>query len=164
MPSKVIELYSSDELHRMEERNRHWIIGLSIFSIAALAVCISFALRTRTLNAMQMELSAVAVSTVAGWIVLYFALFRVRTGRREIQHAVMLQDAERDRYEGTVSLQKEQFLIRKSVPVQRVEVRDENGEVARLLICRNKSAALAQARPTAVYVTHGYVAAYEVAQ
>ncbi len=164
MTCKVIELYSSEELHKMEQTNRHWIIGLSMFSAAALAVCISFALRTRTLNAMQMELSAVAVSTVAGWIVLYFALFRVRTGRREIQHAVMLQDEVRDRYEGTVSLQKEQFLIRKSVPVQRVEVQDENGEIVRLLICSNKSNTLAQAHPTAVYVTHGYVAAYEVAQ
>ncbi len=164
MACKVVELYSSDELKQMEQTNRRWIIGLSIFSAAALAVCISFALRTQTLNAMQMELSAVAVSTVAGWIVLYFALFRVRTGRREIQHAAMLQDETRDRYAGTVSLLKEQFLIRKSVPVQRVAVQEENGEMVKLLICRNKSKTLEQAHPTAVYVTHGYVAAYEVAQ
>lgn len=164
MSDKIVELYSDADMERMKERIKCWTVALCVLGAAALGVCVTLAALTNTLNAMRMELSAVAVSTVAGWIVIYFAVFKVAAGRREFRHADMLRSEERERVEGAVTVTPERFRIRKSVPVRRVEVRSADGEVRRLLVCETRAGALERAKTAAVYTAHGYAAAYEVAE
>lgn len=162
MEVKIVELYSDADMEKLKKRVKVWTVALIALGAAALAVCVVLAALTNTLNAMRMELSCAAVSTVAGWLVIYFAVFKVSAGRRELRHAQMLRREGRERLEGTVTVTREGFAIRKSVPVRRVEVRSAKGEPRRILVCQSRAKALEEARPAAVYAAHGYAAAYEV--
>lgn len=162
MPDKIVELYTDGDIEKMERQIKNWRRALLILGAAALAVCVTLAALTNTLNAMKMELTCVAVSTAAGWLVIYFAVFKVAAGRRELRHARMLREDERERLEGDVRLTGERFRIRKSVVVRRAEVRPENGEPRKILVCEARAKMLEEARPTVVYAVHGYAAAYEV--
>ena len=160
MSETVTELYTDADMERMRQKGKIWQRALCILAGAALAVCVGLALLAGTESALRMELAAVAVSTVAGWIVIYGVLFVVTPLRRELAHAAMLRTEERQRVEGEAAVTDERFTIRKSVAVRRVEVRREGEEPVRLLVCASRAGALAGA--SALYVCHGYVAAYEV--
>lgn len=161
MDEKIIELYSDADMARMERRIKRWRIALFTLSAVALAVCLVLISLTGTENAQRMELTVVAVSTVAGWIVIYGVLFVAAPARRELDHARMLRHEERQTVAGTVTVTGERFVIRKSVAVRRVEVR-EGDETHRLLVCESRAGALAAADAATLYVCHGYVAAYGV--
>ncbi len=161
MNGQIIELYTDDDMARMRRYIKRRSTALVLLAIVGLAACLALVALTNTANARRMELAAVAVSTVVGWIVLYGALFAALPARRELGHAGMLRRERRQRAEGTVSLTDESFTIRKSVAVRRVLV-TRGDEQSRFLVCGSRAEALAAADPAAVYVCHGYVAAYEV--
>lgn len=161
MDAQIVELYTDADMERMDRRVRRWRIGLGALAAAALAVCVTLAATADTLTAQRMELAAVAVSTLAGWIVLYGAMFVVSPVRREMAHAAMLRREERQRFPGEIAVTGQRVAIRRSVVTRRVEVTGEEG-VSRLLVSESQAAALAAARPIALYACHGYVAAYEV--
>ncbi len=162
MNKTVIELYSDADLARMKKHIRRWRTALLALAAGALAVCVGLVAAAGTLNAQRMELATIAVSTAAGWVVLYGILFVVTPVRRELAHAEMLRTEERERVEGAVALTDERFTIRKSVAVRRVEVRADEETVHRLLVCASRAQALAGAETRVLYTCHGYVAAYEV--
>lgn len=157
----VVELYSDEMIARMDRRIRIWTAALCALAAAALAVCVTFAALTTTANADVMELAAIAVSTGAGWVVIYCAIFVVTAGRRELGHARMLRDEARERVEGEVTVTKEKLLIRRSIRVRRVEVKTAE-ETRRLLVCESRAEALERADTRVLYTANGYVAAYEV--
>ena len=161
MDAEIIELYSDADMERMRRRVRNGRRALLALAAAALAVCTGLALAANTLTAQRMELAAVAVSTLAGWIVIYGLLFVVVPTGRELAHAGMLRDEERQKAEGTITVTGERVIIRRSIAARRVEVRRED-ETVRLLVCESRARALAAAGATAVYTCHGYVAAYQV--
>lgn len=161
MNGQVIELYTDADLARMQRHIKRWRTALCALAAVGLAACLVLIAITNTANAQRMELAAVAVSTVVGWIVLYGAIFVVAPARRELDHAGMLRREQRQRAEGTVSLTDERFTIRKSVSVRRVLV-TQGDEQSRFLVCGSRAGTLAAADPAAVWVCHGYVAAYEV--
>ena len=162
MSETVTELYTDADMERMRQKGMIWRRALCVLAGAALAVCVSLALLAGTENALRMELAAAAVSTVAGWIVIYGVLFVVTPLRRELAHAAMLRTEERQRVEGEAAVTDERFTIRKSVTVRRVVV-TRGEETRRLLVCDSRAEALKAAGAAAVYTCHGYVAAYEVA-
>ena len=157
----VVELYSDADLARMKRQISRRSAAHAAIAAVALAVCVALILLTRTGNAARMELTVIAVSTIAGWVVLYGTIFRVVARRRELRHAAMLRGEERQAVSGTVVVTDERVAIHRSIVARRVEVRGE-GDPQRLLVCEERAAALAEARPSTVYTVHGYVAAYEV--
>ena len=161
METKIIELYTDADMERMGHHVRLWRRILLAVAAVGLSVCIALAASTDTLNAPRMELATVAVSTVAGWFVIYKWVFTLSPVRRELAHAQMLRSEERETVAGAVRLTDEQFRIRKSVPVRRVIVTQGEDE-GRLLVCGSRAAALEKLDQAVLYVCHGYVAAYEV--
>ena len=160
MNAAITELYTDADLARMQRYIKRWRTALLAVAAAALAACVVMVALTETKNAQRMELATIAVSTLAGWFVLYWAMFTVSPARRELAHARMLRSEERERTEGAVTVTAERFTIRKSVPVRRVEVLTGE-QTERFLVSASRAGALA-AGVTAVYTVHGYVAAYEV--
>lgn len=161
MSKQIVELYSDGDMERMRQREKRWRTALLALGAAALAVCVTLTACTDTLNAPRMELAVIAVSTLAGWVGLYWGIFKLTPARRELAHARMLRTQPRQRIEGTVTVTGEGFAIKKSVAVRRVELR-AGEETERLLVCAGRAQALAAANASALYVCHGYAAAYEV--
>ena len=116
----IVELYDDREIARLSRRIRSWTAAIGVLAAAALAVCVTLAALTNTANAGRMELAAIAVSTLAGWVIIYCSLFVVTEGRRELGHARMLREEERERVEGQIAVTKERLIIRKSIRVRRV--------------------------------------------
>ena len=162
MTGKIVELYSDADLARLERRVRRWRVGLLVLAAAALIACIVLAATAKTGTAKQMELAAIVVSTLAGWIVIYGSMFIVTAGRRELAHAQMLREEERTRQEGKPALTGQRVRIQKSIVARRIELRGA-GPVRTAMVSENRAKALEKAGATAVYTVHGYVAAYEVA-
>ncbi len=161
MNGQITELYSDADMAGMAGRIKRCKVFCWALALAALAACITMIALTNTANAPRMEGATVAVSTLAGWVVLYVFLFMQTPARRELAHARMLHQEERERVEGAVAVKEERFTIRKSVAVRRVEV-TVGDETQRLLVCDSRAGALAAANATVLYACHGYVAAYEV--
>lgn len=161
MKEAIVELYGDADLARFRRQIRQRCIAYAVLAILALTACIVMVALTRTGNAARMELSAIAVSTLAGWIILYGCIFTVTALRRELAHATMLRTGERQAVHGTVTVTDERVVIRRSITARRVEVRDED-ETHRLLVCESRAAALAACGEATVYAVHSYVAAYEV--
>ena len=163
MDKRIVELYSDAELARLERRIKRWRIALWVLAAAALAACVGMTALTNTGNAAQMEIAVITVSTLGGWIVIYGGNFVVTAGQRELGHALMLREEERQRVEGTVTVTGERIVIRRSISARRVEV-VEGEKTRRLLVCESRAKKLAAAGAVTLYTAHGYVAAYEVAQ
>ncbi len=160
---KTLELYSDADMAELKKKLKTLKLVLLAIAAAGLAVCIALAALTNTANAARMELSAVAVSTVTGWVVIYFVLYGVTARRRELGHAEMLRRDERQRVAGRVTVTGEKLRIVRSIPVRRVTVETEEGAKS-LLVIESRAEALSRAGAGAVWTANGYVAAYEAAK
>lgn len=161
MARQIIELYSEADMTRLRRRIKRWRTALWILAACALAVCLRMITLTGTENAAQMERTVIAVSTVAGWIVIYCSMFVVTAGQRELSHANMLHNEDRQIVRGNVTVTNDRVAITRSITARRVEV-GVDGEPRRLLVCENRADALAASGAVVLYTAHGYVAAYEV--
>ena len=161
MEPRIVELYDDAAITGLERRIRRWRGALLALCAGALAACVGMIARTGTANAARMELAVIAVSTLAGWIVIYGGTFVVAAARRELAHANMLHREARETVRGAVSVTDERVTIRQSITARRVEV-SADGQIRRLLVCETRAAVLAAAGAAALYAAHGYVAAYEV--
>lgn len=161
MEKEIVELYGDADMARLKRRLKRWRIALWTLAGAALAACVVMCALTGTANAARMEAAVIAVSILAGWIVIYGGVFVITASRRELAHAVMLHTEVRQRVAGAVTVTNERVAIRHSITARRVEVRGE-GKPLRLLVCQTRAEALAAAGACAVYTAHGYIAAYEV--
>ena len=161
MAEQIIELYSETDLARLNQKIKRWRTALWILAVCALAVILRLISLTGTGNAAQMEHAVIAVSTVAGWIVIYCSIYVVTAGQRELSHANMLRSEERKTVQGIVKVTDEKVAITRSITARRVEVQD-NGEPHLLLVSESRADALADVGEAVLYTAHGYVAAYEV--
>ena len=163
MAQQIIELYSETDLARLKQRIKRWRRLLWILAACALTAVLGLISHTSTGNAAQMEHAVIAVSTVAGWIIIYCNIFVVTAGQRELSHANMLRNEERKAVQGIVKVTDERVAITRSITARRVEVRDNDGTHL-LLVSESRADTLAAAGEAVLYTAHGYVAAYEVAQ
>ncbi len=162
MNGEIRELYTDADMARMEQRIKTMRTVLWALALGALGVCAALTARTGTLNAQRMELAVIAVSTLAGWLVIYGCIFVLTPARRELAHAVMLRSEEREEVRGALTVTGERVAIRHSITARRAEACMDDGTTRRLMVCESRAGAMAAADPAAVYVCHGYVAAYEV--
>lgn len=161
MAQQIIELYSETDLTRLQQKIKRWRRSLWILAVCAFLIVLRLIALTDTGNAAQMERAVVALSTVAGWIVIYCSIFVVTAGQRELDHANMLHSEERQVVKGIVKITDERVVITRSITARRVEVQD-NGEAHLLLVCESRADELASVGEAVLYAAHGYVAAYEV--
>ena len=95
MPNRVVELYAPERLERLDRRRKTVKLLLLLLVLAALGACICFTAQVNTRNYGQMLLRCICISVAAAWIVIYFGIYVVRDGRREIEHAKHLAEGER---------------------------------------------------------------------
>ncbi len=161
MPVDTVELYTDEDMAGLKRKIKCWMIALCAVAAAALAACITVAAITNTGNAERMELYAVVISTLAGWVIIYCATYVIGNARRELGHAGTLRSDERERVEGRVTVTRRWLRIKKSITAREVEVETPEG-VSRFWVAESRAGQLARANATALYTSHGYVAAYEV--
>lgn len=164
MSEKIVELFDPARLARLEKR-RIWTRRLLwALALAALAVCIILTALVNTHNIYRMYLACVCVSVGAAWIIIYFGIYVVRDGGRELEHAKHLAEGPREAVTGRVSLQKLKVRIRNSVTLRKVRVDTEKGPV-NLSVHIDKSEQLRKAgERLTLYTVHGYIVAYQKAE
>ena len=160
---RYVELYSREEIARLQRKIRVWRTALWALSAAALALCVLFCLRTRTGNAARMEAYAVAVFTLCGWFVLYVRRFVIDSSRHALTHAETMLSGERTALTGAVTVSEETVRIKNSIAVRRVYLRQPDGEEKRLSVSEEKAEALRSlGREMTLHTVYNYVAACEV--
>lgn len=160
MNGKITELYTDEDLDSLRCKIRRLNVFHGLLAAGALALCLVLIALTRTANAARMEILVIAVSTLAGWVVLYGQLLIALPCRRELRHALMLRSEEREKICGVVSVTEERIVIRGSITARRVEIRSGD-EVRRALVCESRAGALAGLGEAVLYTAHNYAAAYE---
>ena len=157
----IRELYDAEDIGRLEKKIRNGRGAMLLLGCTALALCVALCCLTRTGNAERMELLTVAVSTVAGWVLLYLRRFVVTAERRELMHARMLRGAERETLRGRVTVTKERVAIRDSITLRQVLVETAEG-TRRVKVNDRRAAALSgETGELRLYVANGYIAAFE---
>ena len=159
--SYLVELYTDEDMEKLRRKIRRWRIALCAFSTLALCMCVAFAAAADTANAETMELAAVVTSIAAGWIVLYCAMFPAENARRELRHAGTLRDGKRERVEGKVTVTKRWLRIKKSITAREVVAETPEGR-RQFWVVDSRAVRLSEAEPAAIFISHGYAAAYEV--
>ena len=161
MPDTAIPLYTDRDLRQLRFWRRFWTWALPVLLVLALGAIIGLIVTVNRRNELRHELIAICISTLAGWITIYFSTFSIRGGKRELQHAETLSDGVPEVLRGRVRLTKERFRIRGSIALRKLEVETPDG-VRRVSINATKVKRIKKAGEHLVlYVVHGYVAAYE---
>ena len=164
MEHEIVELYEPARLARLEKRCRLgkrllWGLGL-----LALAVCVILTAQVNTHNIYKMLLACMCVCVGAACIIIYFGIYLVRDGGRELEHARHLADGPRQAVTGRVRLEKLKVRIRNSITLRKLRVDTENGPV-RLSVHVDKAEQLRRAGEwLTLYTVHNYVVAYQKAE
>lgn len=162
--SRIVELFPPERLAQLERRCKRTKALLWALALAALAVCVTLTARVNTRNIYTMLLSCICISVGAAWIIIYFGIYVVRDGGRELKHARYLADGPRQAVSGRVTVQKLKVRIRNSVTLRKVRVESEQGPVT-LNLHIDKTEQLRRAGEwLTLYTSHGYIVAYEVMQ
>ncbi len=154
------ELYSADDVRRLEKRIKTLRLSLILSAAAVLAVCVILCCRTNTANAERMEYTVIAVTAAAGWILLYLRRFALLESRWELGHAKMLRESEIEILRGTVTVSPEKLRIRNSIRFRHVTVETEE-KTRRVNVIETKAGPLQKAgKELELFVANGYVAAF----
>ena len=81
------DLFDSAEIARLKRKHKTSVTAAVLIGGLALLVCVLLCVFTRTGNAERMTLTAIAVSTVGGWIMLSLLMFPATDARHELRHA-----------------------------------------------------------------------------
>ena len=164
MEHEIVELYEPGRLARLEKRlalTKKLLLGLAL---AALVVCVVLTTQVNTRNIYQMLLTCICISVGAAWIIIYFGIYVVRDGGRELEHAKHLAEGPRECVTGRVTLLKLKVRIRNSITLRKLRVETEDGPVS-LNIHIDKADQLRKAgERLTLYTVHGYVVAYQKAE
>ena len=161
--NQIVELYPPERLAWLRVRIERTRKLLWALAIAAAAACVALCLTTDNFNLYRRLAQCIAVSVGAGWLIIYFGTYVVRDGRRELEHAANLTD-EREQITGTVTVLRQKVRLRSSITLRKVRVENEDGSrVLNVHIDKADQLRRAGERLT-LYVSHGYITAYEVAE
>lgn len=164
MSNAIVELYPPERLEKLARRRSVVKVLLWILALAALGVCVYYTTQVTNRNFSQMLLRCICVSVGAAWIIIYFGIYVVRDGRREIEHAEHLAEGEREAVTGKVTVEKIKVQIRSSIALRKVRVETEEGPVS-LSVHIDKADQLKRAGENlTLYAVHGYIVAYQQAE
>ena len=164
MNQPIIELYAADRLARLERKRTRTKRLLWALALGALAVCVVLCTRVNTRNLYQMLLACIGVSVGAAWVIIYFGVYTVRDGGRELAHARHLAEGPRETVEGRVTLQRLKVRVRNSITLRKLRVETAEGPVS-LNVHIDKTEELRRAGEwLRLYTVHGYVVAWQRAE
>ena len=164
MSNTVVELFPPERLEKLARRRRLVRRLLRILALIALAVCVFLTAQVNTRNIYRMLLACICVSVGTAWIIIYFGIYVVRDGGRELEHAAHLAEGEREAVTGRVTVQKLKVRIRNSVTLRKLRVDTAEGPVS-LSVHIDKADELKRAgERLTLYASHGYVVAYQQAE
>lgn len=154
------ELYSPELLSALKKKNSISKAALCVFIGAAVLACVLMCNLQTTLSSRRYELITMAVSTVAGWVTIYWSLDVISARKKLISHAETLLSGERETVEGACSILPGIVKIPGSVEIVKVKIggRTLNLDRDRL---RDFDCAGKTVRAESV---HGYVVSWEVAE
>lgn len=162
MNGEIIELYAPEYLNRKREKNRKLLWFLALLALVGIGVCIALCIGVNTKNSIRRMLWTIAVSALTGWIIIYYYVYSYRATKREIVHGMHLQEGERTTLEGEIEVSKLAYRIRGSVNIRKVTVQTDGGSRT-VNICATRGKELSAAgKRLKLWISHGYVAAYEV--
>lgn len=154
------ELYSPELLSALKKKNRISKAALSVFLCAAVLACIVMCSIQTTLTSRRYELITMAVSTVAGWVAIYWSLDVIGARRKLISHAETLLSGERESFEGECRVLPDRVRIPGSVEIVKVRVGEKMLSLDNALVknfdCDGKK--------VRVESVHGYIVSWEVAE
>ncbi len=156
------ELYSPDELGRLEKKAKRAGLAAAGIAAAALTACVLLCCLTSLDNAASMERATVAVSILGGWSVIYLYNTPVLNLRRELGHARMLLEGERETLEGVLELSKDRMRIRGSIRFYALTLTDGT-ETRRSKVIAERAGQLRalSGRRVRLYTVNDYAAACE---
>jgi len=163
---KKVELYRPEDVGALKRKHDASLAAVWMIAAGALAACVLFCVFTNTASAARMELLAVAVFAVAGWVVIYLATFTVAALRHEGEHTARMLAGERSAIRGRTSLARETVRIKRSIAVRSVTV-VSGSEKRRLYVDACRARELERAlgggeKLCELDVVGGYVAAFVV--
>lgn len=157
----IVELYPPERLARLARRRRLVKGLLYLLAAAALAVCVVLTCRVNTHNIYDMLLACICISVGAAWIIIYFGIYVVRDGGRELAHARHLADGPRESLSGQVAILPLKVRIRNSVTLRKLRVETAEGPVE-CSVHVDRAEELRRAGPRlTLYTVHGYVVAWQ---
>ena len=158
----IHELYSRQDLERLEKKTKCAGRAAAVIAAAALTVCVLLCCLTTQANAPLMEKATVAVSVLGGWTVIYLYNHPVKELRLERGHAQMLLEGERETLEGVLALSEQRMRIRGSIRFYPLTLTDGN-ETRRSKVMASRAEALRamEGKRLRLYVVNGYAAAWE---
>ncbi len=158
------EFYTPERLERLARRHRLVKRLLYLLAFAALAVCVVLTCQVNTHNIYDMLLACICISVGAAWIIIYFGVYVVRDGGRELAHAKNLADGPRETVTGTVTVLPLKVRIRNSVTLRKLRVETAKGP-AEYSVQIDKVEELRRAgERLTLYTVHGYVVAWQRAE
>ena len=166
-PMKLLPLYSADDLPALKQKYRLWAAAAAAVALAGVGLCVAFCCQVTPRNANLMELRCVLTFAAAGWVDIYLAAFRLGALRHQQEHTARILALPRTMVAGSVTLDKKDRRIPRSITVRAVTVR-QGEEVHRLWVDSTRLAplqrALAAGDTLTLETAGGYVTAVEVAE
>lgn len=158
----IRELYSRQDIKRLETTSKRAGLAALLTAAATLAVCVILCCLTDMDNAAAMEKAVVAVSVAGGWIVIYLRNWPVKELRAECGHAEMLLEGERETIEGVLTLSKERMRIRGSIRFYALTLQDgEETRRGKVVASRAEKLRAEEGKKIRLYLVNGYAAAFE---
>ena len=154
------ELFTDADLARLKQKRKRALIASALIAGAALLCCVLLCVFTRTGNVKRMALTAIAVSTAAGWAVLSLLMFPATDAKHELKHAGMLRMGPEERVRGTLRLEPGLMRIVGSIRFRTLRVSTAEGE-RRVKVCASRAALLPEGEELTLVVVNGYAAAFE---
>ena len=159
---RIHELYSPSELGRLEKKAKCAGLAAAVIAAATLTACVLLCCLTNLDNAAAMEKAAVAVSILGGWTVIYLYNNPVLDLRRELGHARMLLEGERETIEGVLELSKDRMRIRGSIRFYALTLTDgTETRKSKVIAGRAVQLRALSGRRVRLFTVNGYAAAYE---
>ncbi len=154
--------YFHTEIAHRQKRIRCWRAVLCTVAVAALAGCIVCCCLSTTATAAKMEQTAVLISNMAGWFVIYGLTAQLQPLRYALQHESNVLHTDWETVTGRITVEKERLQIPKSIAIYKVSV-DTGEEVRRLNVRADKAALLSgyDGRALALQTAYGYITAFE---
>lgn len=156
------ELYSREDLARLEKMTKRAGWAAAIFAAATLMACVLLCCLTTQANAARMEKATVAASVLGGWIVIYLYNNPVKDLRYERGHAQMLLEGERETLEGVLELSEQRMRIRGSIRFYPLTLTDgDEKRRSKVIAARADALRAKNGKRLRLYVVNGYAAAFE---
>ena len=158
----IHELYSRQDLERLEKKTKHAGRAAALIAAATLTVCVLLCCLANRHTAPTLEKTVTGLSILGGWTVIYLYHHLVKELRWELGHAKMLLEGERSTLEGVIEVSKERMRIRGSIrffPLTLIE--GDERHRSKVIAARAETLRAENGNRLRLYVVNGYVAAYE---